>query len=177
MRWLHSSGGIRAQTAQCVRSIASVGGELGPSDACSNKDAGERERETPTPSENEQAARREEETVRDNRAQNEIINTSATDHTVHSTTSSSSETVHSQGTVGTQFENHIEHGTNSRDSERQQPGRRRGTAGCFPGASLGALDSWPDGAHKTPAISTLSSINGVMPTRSSYHSGNDRFFF
>ena len=66
----------------------SVGGKPGPPDACSNKDAGKRERETPTPSENEQAARKEEETVRqrDNRAQNVIVNTSATYHTAHSTT-------------------------------------------------------------------------------------------
>ena len=77
---------------------------------------------------------------------------------------SSRETAHSWGIVGTQLENHREQGANSRDSERQHQGRRV----CFPGGPLGAT--------RTPAISTLSSINGVMPSRSSYHSGNDRFF-
>ena len=86
---------------------------------------------------------------------------------------SSRETAHSWGTVGTQLENHREQGPNSRDSERQQQGRR----GCFPGGPLGATGQTTGGAQRTPAISTLSSINGVMPSRSSYHSGNDRLFF
>ena len=38
-----------------MRSIASLGGEHGPSDVCSNKDARKRERKTTTPCENEQA--------------------------------------------------------------------------------------------------------------------------
>ena len=42
---------------------------------------------------------------------------------------SSRETAHSWGIVGTQLENHREQGANSRDSERQQQGRRE----CFLG--------------------------------------------
>ena len=44
------------------------------------------------------------------------------------------ETAHSWGIVGIQFDNHREQGANSRDSERQQQGRR----GCFPGGPFGA---------------------------------------
>ena len=55
MRLSHGSRGHHEHRLHSVWSMASVGGELGPSDACSNKDAGKHERETPTPCENEQA--------------------------------------------------------------------------------------------------------------------------
>ena len=83
---------------------------------------------------------------------------------------SSRETAHSWRIVGTQLENHMEQGANSRVSGRQQQGRR-GVLPWVPPWCNWPNDSWPDGAHRTPAISALSSINGVLPSRSSYHSG------
>ena len=51
----YTARGASEHRLHSVWSIASVGGEIGPSDACSDKDADKRERETPTPCENEQA--------------------------------------------------------------------------------------------------------------------------
>ena len=72
-------------------------------------------------------------------------------------------------------ENWVQKGAIRKGSSRDAGG---GTAGCFPGSPSVQLanDSWPDGAHKTPAIGTFSSINGLMPPLSSDHFGNDRFF-
>ena len=66
---------------------------------------------------------------------------------------SSREAAHSWGIVGIQLENHREQGANSRDSERQQQGRR-GLLPWGPPRCNWPNDSWPGGAQRTPAIST-----------------------